>query len=134
MAIPHPSDWASSSLLSRFVGWIATTADGQQASVHRDDNDWEYLSFSHIPFTPLDNLGMFGWQQLEENRAARAATAREIDATVDEATVIDRIKSDHPESFEEALPGEAFIHTHFGFGYRFQREPSQVFHKQATRQ
>jgi DNA-binding response OmpR family regulator len=34
---------------------------------------------------------------------------------------------------EDALPGESFIHTHFGFGYRFHREPSQVFHKEATR-
>ena len=35
---------------------------------------------------------------------------------------------------EDALPGECFIHTHFGFGYRFHCEPSQVFHKAATRQ
>jgi DNA-binding response OmpR family regulator len=34
---------------------------------------------------------------------------------------------------EEALPGETFIHTHFGFGYRFRGEPSQLFHKSATR-
>jgi DNA-binding response OmpR family regulator len=34
---------------------------------------------------------------------------------------------------EEALPEDSFIHTHFGFGYRFHREPSQVFHKAATR-
>jgi DNA-binding response OmpR family regulator len=34
---------------------------------------------------------------------------------------------------EAALPQERFIHTHFGFGYRFRREPSQVFHKDATR-
>jgi DNA-binding response OmpR family regulator len=34
---------------------------------------------------------------------------------------------------EEALPDETFIHTHFGFGYRFHREPSQLFHKSATR-
>ena len=25
-----------------------------------------------------------------------------------------------------------FIHTHFGFGYRFQPEPSQLFHKSGT--
>ena len=31
-----------------------------------------------------------------------------------------------------ALPDWAFIHTHFGFGYRFQPEPSQRFHKTAT--
>jgi DNA-binding response OmpR family regulator len=27
-----------------------------------------------------------------------------------------------------ALPEWGFIHTHFGFGYRFQPEPSQPFH------
>jgi DNA-binding response OmpR family regulator len=31
-----------------------------------------------------------------------------------------------------ALPEWQFIHTHFGFGYRFQPEPSQRFHKAAT--
>jgi DNA-binding response OmpR family regulator len=30
------------------------------------------------------------------------------------------------------LPEWQFIHTHFGFGYRFQPEPSQRFHKTAT--
>jgi DNA-binding response OmpR family regulator len=33
---------------------------------------------------------------------------------------------------EAALPGETFIHTHFGFGYRFHHEPSQLFHTGAT--
>jgi DNA-binding response OmpR family regulator len=33
---------------------------------------------------------------------------------------------------EAALPGERYIHTHFGFGYRFHREPSQLFHTAAT--
>jgi DNA-binding response OmpR family regulator len=32
----------------------------------------------------------------------------------------------------EALPGWTFIHTHFGFGYRFQPERSHVFHRTAT--
>ena len=31
-----------------------------------------------------------------------------------------------------ALPGRAFIHTHFGFGYRFEPEPSHAFHKAGT--
>jgi DNA-binding response OmpR family regulator len=31
-----------------------------------------------------------------------------------------------------AVPDTAFIHTHFGFGYRFQPEPSQAFHTPAT--
>jgi DNA-binding response OmpR family regulator len=32
----------------------------------------------------------------------------------------------------EALPEWRFIHTHFGFGYRFQPEPSHAFHKTGT--
>ena len=33
---------------------------------------------------------------------------------------------------EEALPEWRFIHTHFGFGYRFSPELSHVFHNGAT--
>src|SRR4051794_6333797 len=33
---------------------------------------------------------------------------------------------------ELAVPDWRFIHTHFGFGYRFAPEPSHVFHKTAT--
>ena len=32
----------------------------------------------------------------------------------------------------EAVPEWSFIHTHFGFGYRFQPERSHLFHKTAT--
>jgi DNA-binding response OmpR family regulator len=32
----------------------------------------------------------------------------------------------------DALPECRFIHTHFGFGYRFQPERSHVFHNSAT--
>jgi DNA-binding response OmpR family regulator len=32
----------------------------------------------------------------------------------------------------EALPEWRFIHTHFGFGYRFSPEPSQRFHNGVT--
>jgi DNA-binding response OmpR family regulator len=28
-----------------------------------------------------------------------------------------------------ALPDSRFVHTHFGFGYRFEPEPSHPFHK-----
>src|ERR1700754_964353 len=30
------------------------------------------------------------------------------------------------------LPEWGFIHTHFGFGYRFQPEPSHLFHSTGT--
>jgi DNA-binding response OmpR family regulator len=32
----------------------------------------------------------------------------------------------------DALPDRRFIHTHFGFGYRLESEPSHPFHKTAT--
>ena len=33
---------------------------------------------------------------------------------------------------EAAVPGWRFIHTHFGFGYRFAAEPSHLFHNAVT--
>ncbi len=33
---------------------------------------------------------------------------------------------------EDALPGWRFIHTHVGFGYRLEAEPSQPFHTTDT--
>lgn len=33
---------------------------------------------------------------------------------------------------EQTLPAWRFIHTHFGFGYRFSPEPSHPFHNGAT--
>lgn len=50
-----------------------------------------------------DDILEIGEQQLAENRAARAALAREIDPDSSEQTVVDRIKSDHPVDFETAL-------------------------------
>jgi DNA-binding response OmpR family regulator len=32
----------------------------------------------------------------------------------------------------DALPGWRYIHTHFGFGYRFEPERSHPFHNAAT--
>ncbi len=50
-----------------------------------------------------DAILAVGQEQLALHAAARVAAAREIDPTVDEATVVDRIKSDHPATFEAAL-------------------------------
>ena len=29
------------------------------------------------------------------------------------------------QKLDDALPGRRFIHTHFGFGYRFQAQPAE---------
>jgi hypothetical protein len=44
-----------------------------------------------------------GDQQLALNKAARVEDARRIDPTVEESVVVDRVKSNHPATFEEAL-------------------------------
>ena len=44
-----------------------------------------------------------GHQQLALNKAARVDDARRIDSSVDERTVVDRVKANHPDTFEEAL-------------------------------
>jgi uncharacterized protein (DUF885 family) len=46
-----------------------------------------------------------GHQQLALNKAARVEDARGIDPSVDEPTVVDRVKSKHPTTFDEALVG-----------------------------
>jgi uncharacterized protein (DUF885 family) len=44
-----------------------------------------------------------GYEQLALNKAARVEDARRIDAGVEESVVVDRVKSNHPKTFEEAL-------------------------------
>ncbi len=53
----------------------------------------------------VDAILEIGYQQLHANLEARRAAARELDPDADLATVIDRLKRDHPATFEEALDG-----------------------------
>ncbi|HEV8404129.1 MAG TPA: DUF885 domain-containing protein [Candidatus Limnocylindrales bacterium] len=50
-----------------------------------------------------DAILELGWQRLREEHAARTAAAREVDPDGDEASAIERIKSDQPGSFAAAL-------------------------------
>ena len=52
-----------------------------------------------------DAILEIGWQQLEKNHADRAAAAREIDPRATEDEVVERVKDDHPATFDEALEG-----------------------------
>lgn len=72
---------------------IATSADGHAATVHRDNNEWEYLSWPHVAMTPVDNLGMFGWMELEgyakkgrSKRACRSIRRKSLIASVGVST------------------------------------------------
>jgi uncharacterized protein (DUF885 family) len=52
-----------------------------------------------------DAILEIGWDQLERNHADRRAAAREIDPAATEMEVVERVKDDHPPTFDEALEG-----------------------------
>ena len=90
---------------------IADYAQWLKASLDRGTDDWalgrerydQLVSLRAFDGLDADAILDIGWQQLADNKTARIAAAREIDPSVDEPTVVDRIKSDHPATFEEAL-------------------------------
>jgi DNA-binding response OmpR family regulator len=57
---------------------------------------------------------------------AWGSSLREGDRTVD--VYVHKLRS----KLEAALPEQALIHTHVGFGYRLSPEPSHAFHNQTT--
>lgn len=50
-----------------------------------------------------DDILAIGEEQLDANRRGRREAARAVDPRASEAEVLDRIKSDHPATFEQAL-------------------------------
>jgi uncharacterized protein (DUF885 family) len=84
--------------------WLeGTLAGGTDAwPVGRERHD---AIVAHRAFDGLDADAILelGWEKLAEEKAARQAAAREVDPDVPEAVVVDRIKSDQPAGFDEAL-------------------------------
>ena len=90
--------------LDGYTDWLKASLDGgtDAWALGRERYD-QLVALRAFDGLDADAILAIGEEQLESNRAARAAAAREIDPDADEATVIDRIKNDHPASFEEAL-------------------------------
>jgi uncharacterized protein (DUF885 family) len=89
-----------------YATWLEGTLPG-------GDDDWAIGRERHDAMVDLrgfdgldaDAILALGWERLHQERAARAAAAREIDPDAAEASVIARVKSDHPDSFDAALEG-----------------------------
>ncbi len=79
---------------------LATGADDWALGPERYDALVELRGFDGLD---ADAILEIGEDQLEMHKAARIRAAREVDDRVDEATLIDRLKRDHPATFEEAL-------------------------------
>ncbi|MBF6604542.1 MAG: DUF885 domain-containing protein [Chloroflexi bacterium] len=92
VAVVDYAAWLTASLASGSDDW----------AIGRETYD-ELIGLRAFDGLDADAILDIGWRQLAEQKAARIAAAREIDPTVDEATVVERIKSDHPATFGEAL-------------------------------
>ena len=101
--LEHASESAKTAV-ELYGNWLeGTLAYGQDEwAIGRDRHD-AMVGLRGFDGLDADAILDLGWQRLHEERAARAAAAREIDPAADEATIIDRVKSNHPASFEEAL-------------------------------
>jgi DNA-binding response OmpR family regulator len=87
------------------------------------------LTLSVREFELLVALARHGGGIVRREDLYRQVWGRELrsgDRTIDVYVHKLRVK------LEEALPQTRFIHTHVGFGYRFDPEPSRPFHTSAT--
>jgi uncharacterized protein (DUF885 family) len=90
---------------------IGAYAERLRASIPNGSDDWalgadrydELVSLRAFDGLDADAILAIGEEQLATNKAARVEAAKEIDPTASEAEVVDRIKRDHPATFEEAL-------------------------------
>ena len=90
--------------IAEYGTWLRT-------SLENGTDDWplgretydELVGLRAFDGLDADAILEIGEDQLEMNKAARIRAAAEIDDHRTEADVVDRLKSDHPTTFEEAL-------------------------------
>jgi uncharacterized protein (DUF885 family) len=95
---------AARTAIDEHADWLrGTLADGtDEWALGRERYD-ALIGLRAFDGLDADAILDIGWRQLAEHEAARAAAAREIDPTADERAVLERVKSDHPDTFEAAL-------------------------------
>jgi uncharacterized protein (DUF885 family) len=102
-------DRAVSSAQAALESWAGWLRDG----LARADDAWplgperydELVRLRAFGDLHADAILAIGEEQLRRNHEGRRAAAREVDPDADEATIIERLKSDHPDTFEAALEG-----------------------------
>ena len=92
--------------LEAWAGWLrdglARADDAWALGAERYDELVRLRAFGDLD---ADAILAIGEDQLRRNHEARRAAALEVDLDADEATVIERLKSDHPGGFDGALEG-----------------------------
>jgi uncharacterized protein (DUF885 family) len=95
---------AATEAIEAHAAWIESTLeDGVDDWALGSDRYDELVARRR--FDGLDVAGVLevGREQLATQKAARIAAARELDPSAPESVVVDRVKSDHPDTFGEAL-------------------------------
>jgi uncharacterized protein (DUF885 family) len=92
------------SAIDGYGGWLEDTLDGgtDEWALGRERYD-QLVGLRAFDGLDADAILAIGEEQLALHKEARISAAREIDSSVDELTVVDRIKDDHPATFDEAL-------------------------------
>jgi uncharacterized protein (DUF885 family) len=92
--------------LESWSGWLrdglARADDNWPLGAERYDEMVRLRAFGDLD---ADAILAIGEEQLRRNHEGRRAAALEVDPDADEATVIERLKSDHPDTFDGALEG-----------------------------
>jgi uncharacterized protein (DUF885 family) len=83
-------------------GTLATATEDWPLGRERYDELVRLRAFGDLD---ADRILEIGWDQLRANTEARRAAARELDPDADLPSVIERLKADHPATFEDALEG-----------------------------
>jgi uncharacterized protein (DUF885 family) len=83
-------------------GTLATATEDWPLGRERYDELVRLRAFGDLD---ADTILEIGWDQLRTNTEARRAAARELDPDADLPSVIERLKADHPATFEDALEG-----------------------------
>lgn len=90
--------------IERHATWVrGSLADGTDVWAAGRERHDEIVAHRAFDGLDADDILELGWQRLAEEKAARVAAAREVDPGVDEAVVVDRVKSDQPDGFAAAL-------------------------------
>jgi uncharacterized protein (DUF885 family) len=95
---------AAKSAVATYTTWLERSlADGTDDWALGRERYAELVGLRGFDGLDAETILAIGEQQLAQNVAARVETAREIDPGLTEKAVIDRLKSDHPTTFEAAL-------------------------------
>ncbi len=90
--------------LEGYSGWLRELLDRSVDDFALGSEAYdELISLRAFDGLTTDEILEIGQEQLVLNHEGRRAAAREVDPDASEAEVLDRIKSDHPATFEEAL-------------------------------